>query len=179
MLGLRIAHLTGLALAWGANCLAASGGAEASSQLSCGPDLQNNLIGRNGSIKSLEHLPASLQLKLLGASELSDALYSQWFVACGSEFMAILDKKQSKIRDIIVIPEHSRQSPEFLGLCERQGKETKYEIIAILENNSSDQAMLPAKFAKIVNVDHAKFEDTPTDNLSCPRDNIFTEDSGK
>ena len=83
------------------------------------------------------------------------------------------------VRDVVKLPEHSKTSPEFQGICEIDGKKTEDEVIAILDNEKeSDEKMLPAKVAWKIDEKNAKFVSVPTEGLRCPRDGVIARDGG-
>jgi hypothetical protein len=91
--------------------------------------------------------------------------------------MLLQDK--SIVRDVLKVPAHSKKSPEFIGTCDINGKETKAIVVAILDNETESGApTLPAKIAWKIDEKKAKFVSLPTAGLRCTRSGISTVDGG-
>src|SRR6202030_2734439 len=106
---------------------------------------------------------------------ISDRLNCISWLICGSEFMFL--EERDIVRDVLKAPPHSKTSPEFLGMCEMNGKESKDIVVAILDNEKEPGAkMLPAKVAWKIDQKKMKFIPLPVERLSCPRHGIFTTD---
>ena len=91
--------------------------------------------------------------------------------------MLLQDK--SIVRDVLKVPAHSKKSPEFIGTCDIDGKETKAIIVAILDTETESGApRLPAKIAWKIDEEKAKFVTISTGGLRCPRSGITTLDGG-
>jgi len=156
-------------------------GSDGFSAIRCGADdVAKALIGKkmsNERIVVLEKRHEDLGLKDLGASEISDRLSCISWLICGSEFMLLQDN--STVRDVIKVPTHSKKSPQFIGTCEINGKETKAIVVAILDTETESGApTLPAKVAWKIDEKKAKFVSLPTEGLRCPRSGIITLDDG-
>ena len=160
----------------------ACGGSDEFSGVQCGSDIPKALIGKrmsNEPVVQSEKRHADIGLKDLGADEISDRLNSISWLICGSEYLVLADR--SIIRDVIKIPPHSKVSPEFMGMCEMNGKESKDIVVAILDDEKEPGAkMLQAKVAWKIDQKKMKFVPLPVEGLRCPRDNgVFSEDSGR
>src|SRR5438874_8475150 len=122
-------------------------GSDGFSAIRCGADdVAKALIGKkmsNERIVVLEKRHQDLGLKDLGASEISDRLSCISWLICGSEFMLLQDN--STVRDVLKVPAHSKKSPEFIGACEVNGKETKTIVVAILDNEKENDAQTDRK----------------------------------
>jgi hypothetical protein len=178
---IAVLSATALAITCAAVDTSPCSASDAFGNLSCGPAIEASLISRTmppGSNSSMEFKFKSIGLRILGSTQLSEDLYSQSFIVCGREFMIIVNNKH-RILDAISIPNHSREAPESIGRCEANGKTTKYEIVAVLDNSDPSQSMLPAKFARVIDLDRGHFQGVSLDNLKCSRDGIFTADGGK
>jgi hypothetical protein len=162
-------------------CYSAFAGADGFSGVRCGAgDVAKALVGKtmsNERVVDLEKRHQDLGLKDLGASEISKRLSCISWLICGSEFMLLEDK--AIVRDVLPVPAHSKQSPQFIGTCEVNGKEMKAAVIAILDGQgASDAAMLPAKVAWKIDEKNGKFVSIPTDGVRCSRSGIITADGG-
>lgn len=155
------------------NAVFAGSGDDGFGSIHCGSDIAKALIGkrmRNEKVVVLEKRHQDLGLKDLGAEIINDHLNGIWWLICGQEFMVLEDDK-SVVRDAVKIPEHSKKSPEFDGVCEINGKKTDGEIIAVLDNEKeTNEKMLPAKVAWKIDEKKAKFVSVPVEGLRCPRD---------
>jgi hypothetical protein len=158
----------------------AFGGSDGFSGIQCGSDIPKALIGKrmsNETIVVLEKRHADLSLKDLGASEISDRSNCISWLICGSEYMVL--EGGNIVRDVLKVPPHSKTSPEFLGMCEMNGKESKDFVVAILDDEKEPGAkMLPAKVAWKIDQKKMKFIPLPVEGLRCPRNGIFTTDGG-
>ena len=149
------------------------------SAVKCDADIPKALIGhtmRNERAVAIENRHKNIGLKDLGGSEISDRLFSASWKICGAEYMLLQDK--TTVRDVLLIPEHSKKTPEFIGgECTANGTKVAESIVAVL-NNEEGKAMLSAKEAWKIDEKRAKFVKLSTDGLLCPRDGIITEDGG-
>jgi hypothetical protein len=145
----------------------------------CGSDIAKALIGKhmsNDTIVVSEKKHKDLGLKHTGADEISDRLNTVSWLICGQEFLVLEDG--SVVADVIKIPEHSKTSPEFMSMCEINGKEEV--VFAILDNEKeANEKTLPAKVAWKIDVKKAKFVSLSVEGLRCPRDGIITTDGGR
>jgi hypothetical protein len=114
-------------------------------------------------------------LKDLGGSEISERLFLASWQICGKEY-AWLEEKDV-VLDVLEIPPHSKDAPEFTGSCRINGKETPGTIVAVLENRKGAET-LPAKAAWKIDEARKKFVKLPTEGLACPRDGVITADGG-
>jgi hypothetical protein len=156
-------------------------GSDAFSAIRCGADdVAKALIGKkmsNERVVDLEKRHEDLGLKDLGATEISKRLSCISWLICGSEFMLLQDK--SIVRDVLKVPAHSKKSPQFIGTCDINGKETKAIIVAIMDTETESGApTLPAKIAWKIDEKKAKFVSLSTGGLRCPRSGISTLDGG-
>jgi len=145
----------------------------------CGTDIPKALIGRfmpNERVALTEARHKNLGLKNLGGGDISERLDSTSWLICGNEYMLITDKK-SIVRDVLQVPQHSKASPEFIGLCRVNNKQLPEVIVAIL-NNRAGVENLSAKFAWKIDPKTAKFVKLDAEGMQCPRDGIITADGG-
>lgn len=158
----------------------AFGGSDGFGGIKCGSDIPKALIGKhmsNETIVVLEKRHADLGLKHLGADEISNRLNCISWSICGAEYMILEDG--SVVRDVLKVPAHSKTSPEFLGMCEMNGKEGKDIVVAILDNEKeTDANALPAKVAWKIDQKNMKFVSLPIEGLRCPRSGVTTLDGG-
>jgi len=166
-----------LAVSWQLSPSASA--ADLFSKIHCGTDIPQALIGGsmgNERSAAIEARHKALGLKDLGGSEPAGDLFLASWRICGSEYMFILDKK-SIVRDVLQFPEHSKATPEFIGSCRVNGKETPGELVAVL-NNQAGAENLSAKFAWKIDTRKAKFVKLATAGMLCPRSGIVTADGG-
>ena len=149
-------------------------------KVQCGSDIPKALIGQRTSdepVAAIEARHATLGLKNLGGSEVSDKLFSASWQICGQEYALILDDR-SVVRDALQFPAHSRNSPGFMGACQIGEKKVPGTIIAVLKNEAGAK-LLAAEAAWKIDEKSAKFVKMTTDGLGCPRDGIFSVDGGR
>ena len=157
------------------------GGSDGFDSIKCGSDIAKALIGKrlsNEPVEALEKRHRDLGLKDLGAEEISYRLNGIFWLICGSEYLVLEDG--SIVKDVLKIPPHSKTSPQFLGMCEMNGKESKDIVVAILDNEKETGAdKLPAKVAWKIDQTKMKFVPIPVEGLRCPRSGVATSDSGR
>jgi hypothetical protein len=145
----------------------------------CNSEIPKAIIGKrtsNGPVTVTEKKYRGLGLKDLGADEVSEQLSSINWLICGSEFILLVDRA-GVVRDVLPFPAHSKRSPAFSGLCQRDGRETPDVIIAILDGASTAES-LPAKVAWKIDQRHAKFLRVSVAGLVCSRTGIYAIDGG-
>lgn len=157
--------------------------------IQCGTDIPKSLIGKhdpNERVTVLEERHKNLDLKDLGASEISDRLTLVSWQICGGEYALLVNTKSRLIRDVLPFPAHSATSPQFVGKCEVNGRPMRESVVALLNNGAKYDARDP-KQAKIMlkataawKIDEAKekIATQSTENLACPLDGIATVDGG-
>jgi hypothetical protein len=156
----------------------------------CGSDIPKALIGKvmpDGKVVKIEAAHTAIGLVDEGAEEISDKLQMVAWTMCGTSYDLLIDNG-GHIYDVLAFPPHSRQTPEFSGTCERDGKDVADEIYAVLDNkagfdpdpshHSEQGPPLPALAAWRVDEKHRKFIAVPTEGLLCPRYGMFTVDGG-
>jgi hypothetical protein len=144
----------------------------------CGSDVRNALIGRtmsNDKIVVLEERHKDLELKDLGASEVSDRLTVISWRICGEEYVLLEDK--DLVRDVLKFPTHSKASPQFIGSCQLNGHDLPGTAIGVLRNEPGVE-ILPAVAAWKIDDKQVKFVQLQTEGLRCSRDGIITADGG-
>jgi hypothetical protein len=154
-------------------------GADGFESVRCGSDVRKALIGRktqNEPVVVLEARHKDLQLKDLGAEEISDRLGLIFWRICGEEYAVLEDG--DFVRDVLKFPKHSKDSPQFVGWCQLNGHDLPGVAIGVLKNEEG-AIMLPA--AKVWKIDEKqkKFVPLQTEGLRCSRDGISTEDVGR
>src|SRR5947209_8583290 len=145
----------------------------------CGSDVKKALVGRktsNEPVVAIEARHKDIQLKDLGADEISDRLNLIFWLICGEEY-AVLEEKDT-IRDVVQMPKHSKDTPEFSGSCQLNGKDLPGYAIGVVKNEQGAE-MLPALAAWKIDQKQNKFVQIPTDGLRCSRDGISTADGGR
>jgi hypothetical protein len=154
-------------------------GADGFESVRCGGDIPKALIGRktsNEPVVKIEARHKDIQLKDLGAEEISDRLNLIFWRICGQEYAILEDG--DLVRDVLKFPEHSKDSPEFVGSCQLNGHDLPGVAIGVLKNEEG-AAMLPA--AKVWKIDEKqrKFVELPTEGLRCSHDGIGSADGGQ
>jgi hypothetical protein len=150
------------------------------SAVRCGSDIPKALIGRsmsNEAVAVIEARHKDLSLKDLGGDEITDDLNSISWLICGNEYMVIEDKA-SVVRDVLKVPQHSKESPMFIGACRANNKELPGVIVAILKNEKGIETLSAAAAWKI-DEKSARFVSVPAAGLRCPRSGIITVDGGQ
>jgi hypothetical protein len=149
--------------------------------LRCGADVAQALVGRSspeGRVPEIEKRYAALGLKDLGGTEWTEQIFLASWRICGVEYV-FLEEKQGKrwtIRDVLSIPAHSPERPQFAGTCREPGRAWP-QLWAIVENRPGVE-LLPAIAAWRIDSKSKKFVAVQTRGLTCPRDGIATEDGG-
>ena len=164
-----------LPLCWVSRVYAADG----FESVRCGSDVRKALIGRktsNEPVVVLEARHKDLQLKNLGAEEISDRLNLIFWRICGEEYAVLEDG--DFVRDVLKFPKHSKDSPQFVGSCQLNGNDLPGFAIGVLRNEEG-AAMLPAVVAWKIDEKQKKFVELQADGLRCSRDGIITEDGGR
>ena len=144
----------------------------------CGSDVRKALIGRkmsNEKIVVLEERHKDLGLKDFGASEISDQVSVISWRICGEEYVLLEDKEI--VRDVLKFPKHSKDSPEFIGSCQLNGRDLPGTAIGVLKNEDGVK-ILPAVSAWKIDEKQMKFTELKTAELRCSRDGIITADGG-
>ena len=144
----------------------------------CGSDVRKALIGRkmsNEKIAVLEERHKDRGLKDLGASEISDQVSVISWRICGEEYVLLEDKEI--VRDVLKFPKHSKDSPEFIGSCQLNGRDLPGTAIGVLKNEDGVK-ILPAVSAWKIDEKQMKFTELKTAELRCSRDGIITADGG-
>jgi hypothetical protein len=147
----------------------------------CGGDIPKALIGRKGDdepVVKIEERHKDLGLKDLGAEIVSDdeRLNLIFWQICGEEYVVL--EEDNTVKDALKFPKHSKETPQFDGFCESNGKELKEVVLGVLKNEEG-AAKLQALQAWKIDEKQKKFVPLSTEGLLCGRDGISTEDGGK
>lgn len=145
----------------------------------CGSDVPKAMIGRktsNERVVVIEARHRNLDLKDLGADEINDHLNQINWLICGEEYAVLED--DNVIRDVIKFPKHSKETPQFSGTCQLDGKEVPGYVIGVLKNEDG-VSMLSALSAWSIDEKQKKFVELKTEGLRCSRDGIITADGGR
>ncbi len=164
-----------LPLSWVSRVYAADG----FESVRCGSDVRKAMVGRktsNERVVVLEARRKDLQLKDLGAEEISDRLNLIFWRICGEEYAVLEDG--DFVRDVLKFPKHSKDSPQFVGSCQSNGNDLPGFAIGVLRNEEG-AAMLPAVVAWKIDEKQKKFVELQADGLRCSRNGITTEDGGR
>lgn len=164
----------GFALFWTTSVYAGDG----FEAVRCGSDIVRALIGRktsNEPVVKIEARHKDLQLKHLGAEIISDdeRLNLVFWRICGEEYVTL--EEGDIVKDALKFPKHSKETPQFDGQCQLNGKDLPYYAVGVLKNEEG-VAMLPAVVAWMIDEKQKKFVPLPTEGLRCGRDGISTED---
>ena len=158
--------------------------------LQCGAGIPKSLIGKydsNEPVAALEQRHKNLNLKDLGATEISGRLVLVSWQICGSEYELLVNTKTRLIRDVLPFPAHSKSSPQFVGRCQSDEKPMRDSVVALLNNSAGYDArdekrartMLKAAAAWKIDETQEKFVKQPAENLACPLEGIATVDGGQ
>lgn len=147
----------------------------------CGSDIAKALIGRktaNEPVVRIEARHKDLGLKDLGAEIISDdeRLSIIFWQICGDEYVVLQDG--NTVKDALKFPKHSKDTPQFDGQCQLNGKDLPYFAVGVLKNEEGAK-MLQAVVAWMIDEKQKKFVPLPTEGLRCGRDGISTEDGGQ
>jgi hypothetical protein len=157
-------------------CVDAPCRADGFTAIRCGSDISRALIGRtipNERVIVIEERHKDLGLKDLGGSEISERLYLISWRIWGDEY--VLLKEGSVVRDVLKFPAHSRDFPQFVGLCKINGNGMLDAIIAILKYERGAE-MLPATSAWRIDERRTRFIKVRPQGLLCPRGGVSTAD---
>ena len=144
----------------------------------CGSDVRKALLGKkmsNDPVMVFEARHKDLGLKDLGAEEISDRLNLIIWLICGEEYVVLEDG--DIVRDVLKLPKHSKDSPQFIGSCQLNGKDLPGFAIGILKNEDGAET-LPAVTAWKIDEKQKKFVPLQTEGLRCSRNGISTADAG-
>lgn len=147
----------------------------------CGSDVAKALIGRksaNEAVVKIEARHKDIQLKHLGADIISDdeRLSLVFWQICGEEYATL--EEGDVIKDALKFPKHSKDTPQFDGSCQLNGKDLPGYAVGVLKNEEG-VPMLQAVVAWMIDQKKKKFVPLQTQGLRCSRDGIVTADGGK
>lgn len=145
----------------------------------CGADITKALLGRrmpNEKIVAIEARHKDLGLKDLGGTEISDRLFLKSWQICGEEYVLLEDK--DVVKDVLKFPRHAKDSPQFIGSCQLNGRDIPGTAMGVLKNEGGGET-LPAEIAWKIDDKLMKIVPLQTEGLSCARDGIVTADGGR
>jgi len=156
------------------------------SGIKCGSDVPRALIGKrfvNGRVVVIEAAHKDIGLQFLGGTEISETLFLNSLRICGAQYEVLENTKSKIIRDVIPFPTHSRSSPEAIGGCQIDGKDSPDAIVAVLDNSAGYDVMhmshvLKATSAWKVDETHEKFHQLTASHVDCPAQTVVTLDGG-
>ena len=90
----------------------------------------------------------------------------------------LLLEDQGVVRDVLKLPQHSKDSPQFIGSCQLNGHDVPGTAIGVLKNEKGVE-ILPAVTAWKIDDKQIKFVKLQTEGLRCSRDGIITADGGR
>jgi hypothetical protein len=148
----------------------------------CGADIVKALRGRktsNEPVVKIEARHKDIQLKDLGAEIISDdeRLNLIFWRICGEEYATLEDDKNF-VHDALKFPQHSKDSPQFVGSCQLHGHDLPGVVIGVLKNEEGAATLQAVKVWKI-DEKQKKFVELPTEGLRCGLDGISSEDDGR
>jgi len=147
----------------------------------CGSDIPKALIGRKGSdepVVKIEERHKDIELKHLGAEIVSDdeRLNLIFWQICGEEYVTL--EEDDVVKDALKFPKHSKDTPQFDGLCQLNGKELPEVVIGVLKKEEG-AAMFQALSAWKIDEKQKKFVPLSVEGLRCGPDGISSEDDGR
>lgn len=156
------------------------------SGIKCGTDIPRALIGKrfaNGRVVVTEAAHRSIGLEDLGGTEISEKLFLISWRICGAEYQLLENTRSRMILDVLAFPTHSRSSPEAIGGCQIDGKESPDAIVAVLDNSGGFDVMhssrlLSAIFAWKIDETHERFQQLTASRVTCPAQTVVTLDGG-
>jgi hypothetical protein len=156
-------------------------GADGFESVRCGSDIVKALIGRKGSNEpaiKIEERHKDLGLKDLGAEIISEdqGLNLIFWQICGDEYATL--EQGDVVKDALKFPKHSKDTPQFDGSCQVNGKDVSWYAVGVLKKEEG-VAMLQALAAWKIDESRKKFVPLQTEGLRCSRDGIITADGGK
>jgi hypothetical protein len=163
------------------SCIGSIYGGDGFEAVRCGSDIPKALIGRKGSdepVVKIEERHKDIGLKHQGAEIVSDdeRLNLIFWQICGEEYVTL--EEDDVVKDALKFPKHSKETPQFDGMCQLNGKDLPDVVLGVLRNEEG-ASMLQAIVAWKIDEKQKKFVPLPTEGLRCGRDGISTEDSGR
>jgi hypothetical protein len=147
----------------------------------CGSDVRKALIGRktsNEPVVKIEARHKDIALKHMGADIISDdeRLNLVFWQICGEEYATLEDG--DVVKDALKFPKHSKDTPQFDGACQLNGKDLPYYAVGVLKNEEGSK-MLQAVGAWMIDEKQKKFVPLQTEGLRCGREGIISADGGR
>jgi hypothetical protein len=145
----------------------------------CGSDVRKALIAKktsNETVMAIEARHKDLGLKDLGAEEISDTSNLIFWQICGDEYAVLEDG--DVVRDVLKMPKHSKETPEFVGSCQLNGKDLPEYAVGVAKDEASIET-LPVVSAWKIDEKQKKFVELKTEGLRCFRRDINTADGGR
>ena len=81
------------------------------------------------------------------------------------------------MRDVLKFPNHSKDSPQFIGSCQLNGHDLPGTAIGVLKNEHGVE-ILPAVAAWKIDEKQMKFVELKPEGVRCSCDGIITGDGG-
>jgi hypothetical protein len=144
----------------------------------CGSDIVKALIGRktaNEPVVKIEARHKDLELKDLGAEIVSDdeRLNLIFWQICGEEYVVL--QYDNTVKDALKFPKHSKDTPQFDGFCQLNGKDLPEVVLGIVKRQEG-AAKLQALQAWKIDEKQKKFAPLSVEGLRCGPDGISSED---
>src|SRR5438045_9739284 len=125
-------------------------GADGFESVLCGSDVRKAMVGRktsNERVVVVEARHKDLQLKDLGAEEISDHLNLIFWRICGEEYAVLEDR--DVVKDVLKFPKHCKDLPQFVGSCQSNGHDVDGDVVVVLNNEECAAMLLAADVLKI------------------------------
>jgi len=147
----------------------------------CGGDIPKALIGKKGDeepVVKIEERHKDIGLKDLGAEIISDdeRLSMIFWKICGEEYVTL--EYDDQCTDALKFPKHSKETPQFDGFCELNGKELKDVVLGVLKREEGAKNFQALSAWKI-DEKQKKFVPLSVEGLRCGPDGISSEDDAK
>ena len=165
---------------------ASAWGQDEFSGIKCDTDIPRALIGKrfvNGRVVVIEAAHKDIGLKDLGGTEISERLFLISWRICGAEYQLLENTRSRMIRDVLAFPTHSRSSPEAIGGCQIDGRDSPDTIVAVLDNSGGYDMMHSSRLLNAISawkIDETRerFQLLTASRLACPAQTAVTLDGG-
>lgn len=165
---------------------ASAWGQDEFSGISCGTDIPRALIGKqflHERVVVSEAAHKDIGLKDLGGTEISEKLFLISWRICGAEYQLLENTRSRMIRDVLAFPTHSRSSPEAIGGCQIDGKDSPDAIVAVLDNSGGYDLMHSSRLLNAISAwkideTHERFQRLTASRVACPAQTAVTLDGG-
>jgi len=156
-------------------CAGAAWAGDEFSAVRCGADIPKVLMGKSAKkekVRLTESRHKDIGLQNLGGDEVSDRIFVSTWRICGKEYFLL--HQRGIIRDVLLFPEHNKDTPAFGGYCSVDGRDVPEYIYGVAENKGGMEASVRAAWK--VDEKRSKFVEMPLAGLRCPGSEIFSVD---